>query len=89
MAPIAHNLVGQGSVKLDAPSCQRIKRGADAPVQREEATGLAGGSGGYLGSLNDDDFDPSATQKVGPAAQEPMTPPPQITTRMTSPVDRC
>jgi hypothetical protein len=40
--PITDNLVGQGGMKLEAPSCQRVERSAGTPVKRQKAAGLAG-----------------------------------------------
>jgi hypothetical protein len=37
VAPIARNLMGQGVVKSEAPSRQRIEWTAGAPVERQEA----------------------------------------------------
>jgi hypothetical protein len=41
IAPIASELVGQGSMKLEAPPCERVKRSASAPVKCQKASSLA------------------------------------------------
>ena len=41
IAPITFHLIGKVGVKSEAPPRQRIERGADAPVERQEATCLA------------------------------------------------
>jgi len=65
IAPIARNFVGQRGVQRKTPPRQRIERAAGAPVERQEAAGLAGCRSGDLGPFDDDDVDAPATEEVG------------------------
>jgi hypothetical protein len=65
IAPIVGQLAGQGSMKLEAPPCQRIERSAGAPVKRQKAAGVAGRRSGHLDHpLQDNDVDPTAAEVV-------------------------
>ncbi len=83
VAPIACNLVRQGGVQLETSACQFFQRSVGAPVERQKSASLARCRRRHLGPLDDDDVDPEASEEVGGAG--PITPPPQITTRMMSP----
>jgi hypothetical protein len=57
-------------MKVKAPSRLHIEGSAGAPVERQETTGFAGGRRSHLGSLDDGDFDPAATEEKGGAGAE-------------------
>src|SRR5580692_7491201 len=70
VGPIGGNLAGQGGMKLEAPSCQRIEGSAGTPVKRQKAAGLAGRCGGHFGPLHHNDVDPAASEEVGGAGSD-------------------
>jgi hypothetical protein len=70
IAPIARNLVGQGGVKPEAPLRQCIKRGARAPVERQETSSVARGRSGQVGPFHDDDVDAPASEQIGGAGAD-------------------
>jgi hypothetical protein len=57
-------------VKRKTSPHQRIERGAGAPVERQEAAGLAGCGSGHLGPFHDDDLDPAAAEEIGGAGAD-------------------
>jgi hypothetical protein len=61
-------------VKREASPRKRRKGRAVAPVQGQKAARFAGRRVGNAPALDDD--------RLGPAIEAPMTPPPQIRTRM-------
>src|SRR6516165_6728933 len=60
-------------MKLEATSRERVKRGADAPVERQKAAGLAGCRSGHFGPLHDSDVNPAATKEIGGAGADNST----------------
>src|SRR6516162_2239928 len=60
-------------MKLEATSCERVKRGADAPVERQKAAGLAGCRSGHFGPLHDSNVNPAATKEIGGADADNST----------------
>src|SRR6516162_9552853 len=60
-------------MKLEATSHERVKRGADAPVERQKAAGLAGCRSGHFGPLHDSDVNPALTKEIGRAGADNST----------------
>src|SRR6516165_3847312 len=60
-------------MKLEATSRERLKRGADAPVERQKAAGLAGCRSGHFGPLHDSNVNPAATKEIGGAGADNST----------------
>src|SRR5215471_5578923 len=60
-------------MKLEATSRERVKRGADAPVERQKAAGLAGCRSGHFGPLHDSNVNPAATKEIGGAGADNST----------------
>src|SRR6516164_2157997 len=60
-------------MKLEATSRERLKRGADAPVERQKAAGLAGCRSGHFGPLHDSDVNPAATKEIRGAGADNST----------------
>jgi hypothetical protein len=70
VAPIACDLASQTSVKRKTAPRQRIERGAGAPVERQEAAGLAGCGSGHLGPFHHRHVDPAAAEEIGGAGAD-------------------
>ena len=51
-------------MKLEATPRERVKRGADAPVERQKAAGLAGCRSGHFGPLHDSNVNPAAAKSL-------------------------
>src|SRR6516225_3000690 len=60
-------------MKLETTSRERVKRGADAPVERQKAAGLAGCRSGHFGPLHDSDVNPAAKKEIGGAGADNFT----------------
>jgi len=73
VAPITFHLIGKVRVKSEAPPRQGIEREAHAPVERQEATCLAGCRGGHPGPFHHDYLDPAASKKVGSTGADHAT----------------
>ena len=70
VAPIARDLACQCGVKRKTSPRQRVERGAGAPVERQEATGLAGCRRGHLGPFHDCHVDAAAREEIGGAGAD-------------------
>src|SRR5262245_42333304 len=64
IAPIAADGFGQTRMQGKAAPRQGLERGPVAPVERQEAAGLAGGGAGDPRALDDNRLDPAATQEI-------------------------
>src|SRR5262249_6223693 len=65
VTPVASNGLRQLRVQLKAAARQALERRPITPIQREKATGLAGGGTGDAGALDDDGLDAATAQEIG------------------------
>src|SRR6185295_978691 len=70
VAVVRAERLGQLGVKREARAGQRPQRRIVAPVERQEAAGLAGGSAGHGGALEYGDADAAPGQEVRDAGAD-------------------